>query len=139
VSFSTDLAELVAGQLSRFITLNRHQLAGQVANFDFWLEQVRHALAAIDGYGVRFIRMQGAQELYVTAHNTTEFVLDVDQYTERPASPPHRVPDRDLQKARRALIATATQFLERCQRDELISESQLTKALESLGVKQNPR
>jgi hypothetical protein len=34
MSFSTDIAALVANQLSRFVTLNRHQLAGQAANPD---------------------------------------------------------------------------------------------------------
>ncbi len=57
MSFSTDLAELVTRQLSRLVTLNQHQLAGQVANLGFWLAQVQHALAVIDGYGVRFLRM----------------------------------------------------------------------------------
>ena len=39
MSFSTDVAKLVADQLSRFVTLNPHQLAGQVANLDFWLDR----------------------------------------------------------------------------------------------------
>ena len=51
MSFSTDMAKLVADQLSRFVTLRPHQLAGQAANLDFWLAQVRHALGGIDGYG----------------------------------------------------------------------------------------
>src|SRR5262249_14826626 len=136
MSFSTDLAGLVANQLSRFVTLNRHQLAGQVANLDFWLDQVRHAMAFIDGYGVRFIRMEGAQERYVVAHGTTEFVLEVDYPVERKASPPHRIPDRELQKARRTLTEAVTRFLERCLRDDLISESQMTTALEALGIQQ---
>src|SRR3954471_14676429 len=71
VSCSTDMAKLVAEQLSRFVTLNPHQLAGQVANLDFWLAEVRHALAAIEGYGMRFVRMEAAQEQYVAAHGTT--------------------------------------------------------------------
>src|SRR3954468_2908921 len=98
MSFSTDLAGLVADQLSRFVTLNRHQLAGQVANLDFWLAQVRHALAVIDGYGVRFRRVQPAQEEYGAAHGTTEFAPGVDFPTEQKASPPRRIPDRELQK-----------------------------------------
>jgi hypothetical protein len=86
-----------------FVTFNRHQLAGQVANLDFWLAQVRHALAAIDGYGVRFVRMEAAQERYVAAHGTTEFIQNADERIERKASPPRRIPDRELRKARRAL------------------------------------
>src|SRR5436305_4974977 len=101
MSFSTDIADLVAKQLSRLTTLNRHQLAGQVANLDFWLAQVQHALAVLDGYGVRFVRMHAAQEQYVAVHGTMEFGLNADLTTERRASPPRRVPDRELQKARR--------------------------------------
>ena len=39
MSFSTDVAKLVADQLSRFVTLNPHPLAGQVANLDFRLDR----------------------------------------------------------------------------------------------------
>jgi hypothetical protein len=139
MSFSTDLAALVANQLSRFVTLNPHQLAGQVGNLDFWLDQVRHALAAIDGYGVRFIRMEGAQERYVTTHGTTESSLDHDHPVERKAPPPHRIPDRDLQKARRALTDAAIHFLERCQAEGLISEPDVDTAFDRLGLQHRRR
>jgi hypothetical protein len=135
VSFSTDMAKLVADQLSRFVTLNRHQLAGQVANLDFWLAQVRHALSVIDGYGVRFVRMHAAQELYVSQHGTTEFTLGAADFTaEHRASPPRRIPDRELQKARRALVEAVSRFVERCRRDGLISEPQLSEAFQTLGI-----
>ena len=135
VSFSSDLANLVADQLSRFVTLNRHQLAGQVANLDFWLAQVRHALAVIDGYGVRFVRMSGAQEHYVVQHGTTEFVLGAEDYSPK-TSParPHRVPERELQKSRRALVEVTSRLLERCRRDELITAAQFSDACRELGV-----
>jgi hypothetical protein len=128
------MARLVADQLSRFVTLNRHQLAGQVANLDFWLAQVRHALAVIDGYGARFVRMHGAQEQYVAAHGTTEFTPGADFPTERRASPPRRIPDRELRQARRSLTEAAYRFLERCRRDGLISKPQWSEARGSLGV-----
>lgn len=134
VSFSTDIADLVANQLSRLTTLNRHQLAGQVANLDFWLGEIQHALAVIDGYDVRFTRMHGAQENYVSAHGTTEFDLDYDWDTERRASPPRRVSGHELNKARRSLIQAASRFLERCRSEGFLSEDQLTSAKESLGM-----
>jgi hypothetical protein len=126
---------LVANQLSRLITVNRHQLAGQVANIDFWLGEVQHALAVIDGYGVRFTRMHAAQEQHVTEHGTTEFDLDADWDTKRRASPPRRVPGQELEKARRNLIQAASRFLERCRRDGLLSDDQLSAAIESLDVR----
>jgi hypothetical protein len=128
------MAKLVADQLSRFVTLNPHQLAGQVANLDFWLNQVRHALEAIDGYGVRFVRMEGAQKQYVLAHGTTLSELGPCGPEERRPAPPRRIPDRELQKARRALVEAAQRFLERCRHDEVISESQYSQALGELGI-----
>ena len=59
MSYSSQIADLLAAQLTKFVTLNRHQLAGQASNLDFWLLEVRHCLAVIDGYRERF--EQGAQ------------------------------------------------------------------------------
>jgi hypothetical protein len=135
VSFSTNMAGLVADQLSRFVTLNHHQLAGQAANLDFWVAQVRHALAIIDGYGARFVLMHAAQEGYVAQHGTTVFALGAEDYAPQvPPSPPRRVPHRELEKARRALVEAASRFLERCRRDGQISEAQLTDAYKELGI-----
>lgn len=122
MSFSTDFAELVANQLSRFATLNPHQLAGQKANLDFWLAQVRHSLAVIDGYGVRFVRMDAAQKQYVAANDTTVSEVGPAGITLRRPPSPHRIPDRELQKSRRALVQATRRFLERCQNDGLISD-----------------
>ncbi len=133
MSFTTEMAGLVAEQLSRFVSFNRHQLAGQVENLDFWLAEVRHALAAIDGYGVRFVRLHAAQERYVATHNVTVSVIGPRGATEYPPPAVHRTPDRELQKARRGLVEAATRFLERCRAEELITASRLSAAITSLG------
>ena len=134
MSFSTDMAKLVADELSRFVTLNPHQLAGQVANLDFGLAEVRHALTAIDGYGVRFVRMEAAQEQYVAAHGTTMSEVGPAGVEERRPPAPRRIPDRELQKGRRAPVEAVRRFLERCRNDGVISESEHSSALEGLGI-----
>lgn len=133
MSYSTDVAKLLADQLERFVTLNRHQLVGHVANLDFWLVQVRQALAVLDGYGERFVRMHTAQEKYVDLRGTVEFELERHS-TEYRASPPRRVPDHELRKARRSLTAAVTRFLNRCQKEGLIADSEVTEAFRSLGI-----
>ena len=35
MSFSENMAKVVADQLARFVTLNTHQLAGHMANLEF--------------------------------------------------------------------------------------------------------
>jgi len=151
MSFSTDLASLMANQLSRFVTLNPHQLAGQVENLDFWLGQVRHALEALDGYAVRFVRMEGAQERYVSASGTslplaapapgnvtvTPLKALKKGIVTQPAAapqPPYRIPDRELQKARRELLDTTSRFLARCRDEGLISAQKYAAALAGLGL-----
>ena len=123
MAYSTNLANLVSDQLTRLTTLNNHQLVGQGANLDFWLSQVQNALEVIDGYGVRFIQMATAQELYVSRHGTIEFDPSANFPTQQRASSPRRMPDRELRKARRNLVDAATRFLERCRQESLISDS----------------
>src|SRR5712692_4540361 len=123
MAFSSDIANLVAEQVSRFVTLNRHQLAGQVANLDFWLAEVRHGLEVIDGYGRRFEQLKAAQTAHVAEHHTIEFDLDDPCCTRQTADPPRRVPDKDLKEARRALCEVSYRFLIRCCNEGFISES----------------
>jgi hypothetical protein len=49
MAYSSDITKTLTLQIRKFVTLNRHQLAGQVANLDFWLAKVRHCLDVIDG------------------------------------------------------------------------------------------
>jgi hypothetical protein len=127
------MAKLVAEQLSRFVTLRPHQLAGQAANLDFWLAQVRHALAVIDGYGVRFVRMEGGQQQYVAAHDTKLSEVGPAGVEERRPPPPRRISDRELRQARRALVEAVARFLERCRAEELVPDAVVSAALAEFG------
>lgn len=133
MSFSENMAKLVADQLARFVTLNRHQLAGQVANLDFWVKQVRHVLDAIDGYEPRFRRLKAAQDAYVAEHNTLSYLPDEPELTWRP-DPPRRVPHASLLEARRSVTEALYRFLVRCCNDGLISESQLRAICRDLDM-----
>lgn len=133
MAFTTDMANLVAGQLSRFITLNRHQLAGQVANLDFWIAQVCNAQEAIDGYSARFERLKASQRRYVADHETVAFDLRETSMRGR-AEPPRRVADSELQQARRSLREAAYRFLIRCCNEGMVPESELRVICKSLDI-----
>ena len=133
MSFSENVAKVVADQLARFVTLNRHQLAGHVANLDFWVAQARHALEVIDGYQERFRRLKNGQAAYVTEHQTTTW-LPSDPDIKGPPDPPRRVADASLREARRAVVDAAYGFLVRLFQDGLIPESQLRAVCGSLGI-----
>ena len=134
MSFSTEMAKLVGDQLARFVTLNRHQLAGHVANLDFWLGQARNALEVLDGYSKRFQRLKAAQTRHVSEHHTTEFALDDPCCTQRVPAPPRKVPQDELREARRALCNAARRFLVRCCNERLIEESVLRQACADLAI-----
>jgi hypothetical protein len=133
MSFSENIAKVVADQLARFVTLNRHQLAGHVANLDFWVAQVRHALDVIDGYSERFRKLKVGQAEQVARYQTTTFQLN-DTHIKGTPSPPKRVADSALREARRSVTEATYQFLIRCCKDGLIPESQLRATCESLGI-----
>lgn len=137
MSYSTDVARLLADQLSRFVTLNSYQLAGQVANLDFWMAEVRHALAVIDGYGVRFVRLEGAQNQFVETHGV-EKVTRIDGIAWRNVNPVRRVPDRELQKARQTLADAALRFLWRCRDEGLIGTSLVAAWVRDAGIEDDP-
>ena len=94
---------------------------------------MRHSLGVIDGYGVRFINLQSAQESYVAAHDVVEF-RPADFPTYGKAQEPRRVPDRELQKARKSLVEATSGFLSRCRQEGLVSDANVAKALKSAGL-----
>jgi hypothetical protein len=120
--------------LVKFTTLNRHQLAGHVANLDFWLSEVRHCLAVIDGYGPRFERLRDAQLRHTHEHGTTEFSLWDPDHTAQAAAPPRRAPDAEMKEARRSLCDAVYRFLVRCFNEGFVAESVFQEACENFGI-----
>ena len=142
MAYSSDIANIVADQLAKLVTLNRHQLAGQVANLDFWLGEVRHCLEVIDGYNRRFDQLKAAQKNYVTKHRTVEFDTGKPWCSgnlERPASKVRRVPDDELSEARCKLCDATCRFLVRCCKEGMIPESVLLENCAQLGIRVEPR
>ena len=76
MAYTTDIAKILTDQLARFVTLNRHQLAGHVPNLDFWLAEVRHCLDVLDGYNTRFNKLRDGQVTHVSEHHTIEYDLE---------------------------------------------------------------
>ena len=134
MSYSSEVANLIANQLSRFMTLNRHQLAGQAANLDFWLNETRHAIEVIDGYGQRYEQMRSAQSRYVSEHETFVYDSRDEFYKPKPPDPPIRVSHTELKEARRTVTDAAYRFFVRCTNEGFITESRLREASDDLGI-----
>jgi hypothetical protein len=134
MAYLIELSSVLTGTLEKFATLNRHQLAGHVANFDFWRKETLHCLAVVDDYHHRFDRMKTAQTKHAAEHHTVQFSLDDPCCTGAPASPPRRVADAEIKSARRALCDAFYRFIVRCYNDRLIERSVLEDTSRSLNI-----
>jgi hypothetical protein len=134
MSFSIEMVGILTDQLGRFVTLNRHQLVGHVANLDFWVAEVRHCLDVLDGYAARFERMKAAQEEYVSQHGTVEYDFFDPCCTQGRAAPPVRTPAAERKKARGSLCEATYRFLVRCFREGMLDEAALRRAAGTLGI-----
>lgn len=137
MSFSEQIAKTVAEQLERFVTLNSYQLAGHLANLDFWLAQAKNALDVIDGYELRFQELKSGQESYIAKHKTTTWRMGDPEFAS-PPGPPRRVPSSELREARRAVVDAVYHFLIRLFNDGLIPESTLRKLCKDLDIGIDP-
>ncbi len=134
MSYSTDVAGLLTNQLARFVTLNPYQLAGQAANLEFWVTEVRHALDVLGGYAKRFQRTKSAELRYVKEHET--YAFEFGKPDDFGFMPPRssKVPDRRLKDARVTLTDAARRFVIRCYKVGLIDEAALRKACDDLAI-----
>lgn len=134
MAYSSEIAKTLTVQITKFVTLNRHQLAGHVANLDFCLAEVRHCLDVIDGYDRRFEQMKTGQTKHVSEHGTVEFSLDDPCCTQRTAPPPRRVSGAELGEARRNLCDATYRFLVRCFNEGFIQEDLFRRTCGSLDI-----
>ncbi len=119
-SISTPLIET----LNHSAGLPANQLAGHVANLDFWIGEAKHCLAVIDGYRERFDRLRVGQAEYERQHDVVG------------AAPPLRrgAKEHTRQDLRGGVCDAIERFLVRCRRENLLSEKDFESALGALRI-----
>jgi hypothetical protein len=137
MAYSLEACELLTKQIQKFASLNRHQIAGHIANIEFWANEVRHALMLIDGYRERFERLSFAQNQYATQNNVIEFDLE-EPYLSGRASRPVRIDKKDQKQTRQQLVDSWRRFLVRCTREGMLSEDDARKFCDPLGISLEP-
>jgi hypothetical protein len=134
MSYMLEISNALAETLKKFATLNRHQLAGQVGNLDFWTDEVRHCLSVIDGYHHRFETMKAAQVKHAVDYRTSEFALDNQSDLGSPVPPPKPVPDSQLKDVRRALCEAFYGFVVCCHKAALLDEGGVRHTAAKVGI-----
>ncbi len=139
-AYSIAITEQLSCQFGRFVTLNPHQLAGHVANLEFWSDEVAHRLDVLDNYNARFNRLAAAQRDYVSGHQTLEFDLN-DEFRDAATAPPRprRIPDKDRLAARTNLCESFYRFIVRCRSAGLIDEERARSECERHSISVDSR
>ncbi len=133
MAYALEVSKILADTLRKLATLNPHQLAGHVANLDFWLGEVKHGTQLLDDYHKRFETMKSAQTKAAKERRTIEFTLDDDRFTSGPVVP-RSVPHAQLKSARFELMEAAYGFLVRCYKSGLLDQDSLERAAQSIGT-----
>lgn len=139
MSYSIKRATQIADQLERLATQNAHQLAGQVANLNFWISEAVLAISTIDDYPVRFRRLRDAQIGWVKAHGTkvSDYCLHCGgacEFGPQTPEPPQRIPTKDLAAARDLVRRAARRYLLRLYRAHFLDEDRVRGACAEVGV-----
>ncbi|MEW4570787.1 hypothetical protein AB1L88_23215 [Tautonia sp. JC769] len=100
-----------------------HQLAGHVANIDFWVGEVKHRLDVINGYQGRFEALRSAQEAYQAAHGIASASMPLMRSTH----------DSLRKQLRRELVEEMTRVLRRCAEVGLLEESRAEELRDRLA------
>jgi hypothetical protein len=119
MSYTEDVVELIENQLSSFVSLPTFQLVTHVPNLAFWMREVSHAIAVLDGYQERFENMRhlASQEAIRYPNEATARELHEHKYNSlKPALTMERA-----NGMRKRLEAKTQTLLRRLLRESLIS------------------
>jgi hypothetical protein len=133
MSYIRDICQPLIDQLEKFATLNSHQLAGQLANLDFWVSEVEHRLSVIEGYYPRFQQLKAAQTDHVQRHRTARSEYPGDPIGE--SIPPIRrgVSDAELKELRDRLLKAVSHVVTRGINEGLLTEIDVREVKRRLG------
>jgi hypothetical protein len=99
-----------------------HRIAGYAANAEFWLSEIEHCFAVIDGYEKRFYAMRHATTAYIADHALESELAGTDTSTR------HNIKDFQLKELRDSVAAAGRTFFRRCRELELVSPELLHSA-----------
>jgi len=119
MSYLHELCDALVNVLDHATALHVHRLAGYVANLNFWLEEVDHRLALLNGYAARYASSKQATKEYAKAHPESIQNSSLSHSAPSPPTSPS-YSDQELWELRERVLASAGRFLVRCRRESLL-------------------
>jgi len=121
VPYAFDITNPLISVLEHASILPPHRIAGYAANAEFWLDEIEHCFAVLDGYEKRFYAMRRATTAYVKGHPLESGVADTDTRTT------HNIKDFQLKDLRETVAAGARAFFRRCREFQLLTPELLSR------------
>ena len=118
MSYTEDIVRRLIDTLSRTAELPTFQLAGHVPNLAFWMAEVRHALAVIDGYPKRFEHMVAAQCEFDLNHPDAARGREHHEYNYK--TPTLAMTPAQAKRLSRELTTAANRVIDRCLKEALL-------------------
>lgn len=131
MAYTEDIARLLIDTLSRTAGLPTFQLAGHVPNLAFWMGEVRHALAAIEGYPGRFEAMVASQNEFDRNYPDAAGRREHHEYRYEP--PRLALSAMQAERLSRELVKAANRLVDRCMKEELIGMTQADDLREAMA------
>ena len=116
MAYVRDISDTLARVLQHGTALTPHRIAGYAANAEFWLGEVEHCFAVLDGYSKRFRAMRAATAAYVSDHPLDRQRTDSDTRTTA------NLKDFEIKELRDSVTTAARAFFRRCRELGLLSD-----------------
>jgi len=141
--YTVQRANLIAEQLRKFSDSNSWMVVGQFTNIDFWIEEVKCAIEAIDQHNSRFDKMYDAQKEWIDSHGIQvpdncpicQGICELGKGAKKPNLPKRSSETiSDKKESRKELINSAYYFILRCYNLKLISKEEFRSKCEDIGT-----
>lgn len=140
--YTVQRAKLIAEQLRKFSDSNSWMVVGQFVNLEFWIEEVKTVLKAIDQHNSRFDKMYDAQKEWIDSHTIQvpdncpicQGVCELGSGSIKPNLPKKSSETKsDKKESRKELLNSTYYFLLRCYKLKLMSKEEFQNKCEDLG------
>ena len=122
MAYVRDISDTLTRVLQHGTSLTPHRIAGYAANAEFWLGEIEHCFAVLDGYSKRFRAMRQATAAYVSDHPIDPQRADSDTRTTA------NLKDFEIKELRESVATAARGFFRRCIELGLLSDALTQRA-----------
>jgi len=141
--YTVHRVKLIAEQLRKFSDADSWVVVGQFVNLEYWLDEVKSALNALDDHNLRFDKMYESQRKWIESHNIEipdncticQGLCELGNGKKR-ATLPKKSPETkaDKKESRKELINSAYYFLRRCYKLKLINKKEFKLNYDEIGT-----